>query len=206
MVSILYCFLLLVSCTKNNCENRGGGCPSYPDNVISPLNFVVGDSIRFKNDLGFEIGFRVSQSWKRFDTEYGCALTGTSNCDCDDCVSGHGFIARTEDEPWSSLIDLNNISINENYSYSEGKIITNPLSISIRVIDGHNNAEINSSNFLESFELGGIKYSDVLILDGGSLGHFDNTVEIISKIYVSKTQGVIGFDENETPSTFYLTE
>ena len=204
-------FLSTISCDPFysymhlECENKSGECPAYPNYMIKPLSFKVGDSIRFKNDFGFEIGFRVEVYNLSDPRELSCSIHGSDYCVCGPCQPFQSFEAITEDVPQYSSMGLNKIALRNSSSfedYAGREYVYNNLII--QVFDaqiGSQNSSRNfpiSDNFHESFELGGINYNDVSI--------YNDTSAIISKVYISMAQGIIGFDETETPSTFYLTE
>lgn len=202
-----FCAVLIfitVSCEKyygHQCGNKGGDCPVYPDYMIKPLPLKVGDSIRFKNDQGTEIGLLVDYYSSSSDAGYGCQQTGSASCHCNACMSVQSFDAITEDKPSTFSFSLNKISLSSSITFQEGILSANLIHVRLfdeELIRTSHTPEFPVSDHHASYELGGVSYSDVYIID--------DTSGTISKIYISRDRGIIGFDETQTPSTFYLTE
>jgi hypothetical protein len=179
-------------------------CGSLSNESLAWLNQYVNDTIAFKNAIGNQIKFIVTNRTVSPAYEEACFYNGLG-CQCEyNCEANGRFYA------------LGDTMINGENSYSisiEESGITrfkSPSNYVVRMLDffGQYNIKNSSNNssmtdsLLPTLQLGNITYSDVYCQTvDTTLSYFkDRTVW---KIYFTKSLGVIGFKERYFHSTFY---
>ncbi len=201
IVTLVILCLVLTSCFKRECENRAGDCPPYPDFMVKALKYKEGDSLRFVNEFGQRIGFRIESYNRLHNTDFDCEQIGDQTCFCRTCETWQNFKAITNDRPWPS-IDSNQLTLYDRCFYEEG--IFRWRAFSFRVFDLTKGGSRRWSKFpvsdiyFETYNLGGVEYKRVYVVE--------DSTESISRVYISLNDGIVGFDEVKTPSTYHLIE
>lgn len=179
-------------------------CGSLSNQSLAWLNQNVNDTIAFKNAIGNQIKFIVTNRSVSPEYEEACFYNGLG-CQCDYICEANGRFYALGD---TMINGENNYSISIEESGDKRLNISSAYNVHMLDFFGKyyiKNSSNNSSmidSLLPTLQLGNSTYSDVhtQTIDT-TLSYYKN--KIVWKIYFTKSLGVIGFKERYFHSTFY---
>ena len=172
--------------------------------------------------MGDEIVFHVSDyNFHRYDAK--CDVYGYNPCSCSPCGSSHTFTGICDSIPWSLSDELKVVFllIGENYRIDDnnGKWQNDGIHWTIEILDSRSSMflaengqpsvqNMDGSSYVnyyqapfktyESYNLCGNEFGNVIVID--------DTSGIVSKVYFSLFNGIIGFDERNNGTTYCLKQ